>query len=67
MWKTEIRYVIYEIREGLLKEPEDHWDDRSLMFGLRYKTQEEALQAIQKEQYAPSTLVVLPKAVRYWE
>lgn len=67
MWKTEIRYVIYEIREGLLKEPKDHWDEHSLMFGLWYETQDEALQAIQKEQYPPTTLIVLPRVVWYWE
>lgn len=67
MHNTELRYVIYQNIEGLLKEPKSHWSNDDLMFNNWFDSMEDALQAIQNEPNAPSTLIVLPVAVRYWE
>lgn len=67
MYKVHIRYVIYELRDGLLKEPKSHWSDYDLMFTNWFETQEQALEAIQNEPTAKSTLIVLPVAVKYWD
>lgn len=67
MKHTEIRYVIYQNRDGLLKEPKSYWSDSELMFPYWYSSQEEALQAINKEVHAPTSLIVLAVAATFWD
>lgn len=67
MWTVEIKYKIYELKNGLLLEPRNHWDEYYPMFPFDFETQEDARLAIAKEENAPDNLVILPVAVKHYE
>lgn len=67
MWTVEVRYKIYELKNGLLLETRNHWDEYYPMFTFDFETQEDARLAIAKEEYAPDNLVILPIATKHYE
>lgn len=69
MKKTvEIRYKIYQVtQDGLLKHPESHWSYSESMFNTYgYTTQDEAMQVILEEEYAPDNLIVVASVSKAW-
>jgi len=66
MWKIEKRYVIYEVCDGLLKNPKDAWGDN--MFNqYGYDSEEEAVNEITSKINFHVNFMIVPVTSVYYE